>query len=426
MRGSASVVLAAVLAVAAGGCGGAGARPFRIGILSDCYGPFSSSHEFNLADAAVPLIEHGATPRGHRPSAGVEAVDVAGRRLELLVGCVAGNEDVIPEARRLVEEDGAAAVVGPIDPEQGMALRRYAPEQPNVAFLIQPSAAPEVTLQRPIENVFRFAPDAAQTSAGLGAYAYRRLGWRQAAVVGDDVPFGWEEAAGFVAEFCSLGGRIVARDWIIPGTDPAVEAARVPRTVDGVYVGAAVSPMQRFLQRYSALRHGLGNNLISNVALISDPAVIPSAHGVVVAGSPPFHPTRAARAFTETLRKAFPAIPAAAAINLLSLPYGTGVEAVVAALERSHGAGGRAFLTALARTRVHSSLGPIRLDGDRQAIVTNYLAKVVPAGNRFAVETIGVVPNVDHTFGGYFTKRSAPPSETSPPCVKRAPPPWAR
>src|SRR2546423_4887040 len=176
-----ALALAVALALVASGCGGSSTRPFRIGILSDCFGPFSGAHELNLADAEVPLIELGAKPYGRQPS-GITPVDVAGRRVELLVGCVAGSEDAIPEARRLVEEDGARALVGPVTPEQGMALRQYARLQPNVAFLIQPTAAPELTLDDPAPNVFRFAPDAAQTSAGLGSYAYRQLGWRRAAV----------------------------------------------------------------------------------------------------------------------------------------------------------------------------------------------------------------------------------------------------
>src|SRR5882724_7748290 len=181
MRVRGPLALAAALAFLASGCGGLGTRPFRIGILSDCFGPFAGAHELNLADAEVPLIELGAKLHGRQPSSGITPVDVAGRPVELLVGCVAGSEDAIPEARRLVEEDGARALIGTVTPEQGMALRHYARLQPEVAFLIQPTAAPELTLDDPARNVFRFAPDAAQTSAGLGSYAYRQLGWRRAA-----------------------------------------------------------------------------------------------------------------------------------------------------------------------------------------------------------------------------------------------------
>jgi len=65
-----ALALAVAIAVVAAGCGGSSTRPFRIGILSDCFGPFGGAHELNLAAAEVPLIELGAKPRGRRPSSG--------------------------------------------------------------------------------------------------------------------------------------------------------------------------------------------------------------------------------------------------------------------------------------------------------------------------------------------------------------------
>src|SRR4051812_4126585 len=70
MRGRAAAALFAVVASAAG-CGGSSAPAFRIGMLSDCYGPFAAVHELNVADAELPLIERGAEPAHPGPSAGL-------------------------------------------------------------------------------------------------------------------------------------------------------------------------------------------------------------------------------------------------------------------------------------------------------------------------------------------------------------------
>jgi ABC-type branched-subunit amino acid transport system substrate-binding protein len=302
-----------------------------------------------------------------------------------------------------------------------MALREYARRRPETAFLIQPSAAPELTLIDPARNVFRFTLDAAQSVAGVGRYAYRQLGWRTAAVVGDDVPFAWEEAAGFVAEFCALGGRIVDRVWIPLGTDPAAAAPRVAGSVDGVYLGPALSPMSNFLKRYSSLGRDLSRELVSSASLFAGPGVIPLANGVVVGGSPA-QATPAGRAFAGAFAKAFPSIPAAGALTGLSLAYDIGVEAALRALAHAHGATGRPFLDALGALQLGSPLGRIRLDRNRQAIGLNYLSRV----DRTAIRTLRVVPGVEQTFGRYFSPAGPPPSEVSPRCVKRAPPPWAR
>src|SRR4051794_41763296 len=97
----------------------------------------------------------GAEPARRSPSAGVHDVDVAGRRVRLLVGCTGGTEDVIPQARRLVEEEGAQAIVGALSPEHGMALRQYARLRPEGAFLIGPSAAPAGRRSRPAPRRLR-------------------------------------------------------------------------------------------------------------------------------------------------------------------------------------------------------------------------------------------------------------------------------
>lgn len=423
-RAGLAVVAAAALLVGAG-CG-SNSEAFRIGVLSDCFGPFSALNEAIVASAEMPLVARGGELRGKQPSDGISGVEIAGRPVELEIGCVAGSDEVIPETRRLVEEGGAQAIVGPLDPEEGMVLREYARIQPRTAFLIQPSGAPELTLTDPARNVFRFAADAAQFVAGAGTYAYRELGWRTATVVADDVPYAWGGVAGFVAEFCALGGRIVDRTWISPGTDPAPLAARIP-PADGVYLGPAVSSMLGFVTRYAAMHRDLSRRLVSNSGLLFEPAVVAKARGVVVAGSLPVEPTAAETAYAAAFTKAFPAVPAGLVINSATVPYRDGVEALLEAIERSGGATGAPLLDALARLRVASPTGLIHLDANRQAVGPNYVSRIATdAKGRPTVRAVRVFPNVEQTFGGYFKPGDPPPSRTTPACVKRTPPPWAR
>ena len=48
-------------------------------------------------------------------------------------------------------------------------------------------------------------------NAGAGEIAYKKLGWRKAAIIIDDYSFGWTSAAGFIADFCAIGGQITKR-----------------------------------------------------------------------------------------------------------------------------------------------------------------------------------------------------------------------
>ena len=113
---------------------------------------------------------------------------------------------------------------------------------------------------------------------------------------------------------------------------------------------------------------------------------------------------------------------AAPAIGGGSLAYGVGVEAALHALARARGTSGTPFLEALAAVQLDSRFGAVHLDHNRQAIGPSYLSRVTARGMR----TVRVVPEVEQTFGGYFTAAGQPPSETSPGCVRRAPPAWAR
>jgi branched-chain amino acid transport system substrate-binding protein len=205
------VAAVAVACVLAGGCGqGAGEDPIRIAVLSDCVGAWGFAHEPTIAAAELPLLDRGGTLAASAPSAGVEGAEVAGRPVELQVACLSGqqNEDTL-EARRVVELGDADVVIGPILGASGLVYRSYAKRHPDVTFVSGTGANPSTTLREPASNLYRFMTDGRQWSAGLGSYAYHELGWRKAAVVNEDYGFGWAQAGGFVAEFCSLGGTVV-------------------------------------------------------------------------------------------------------------------------------------------------------------------------------------------------------------------------
>jgi branched-chain amino acid transport system substrate-binding protein len=419
------VVLGCLVASMVAGCGGSKPEPVGIGILSDCYGTFSSTHELVVASAELPLIERGGILRGQNPSDGVDGATVAGRPVELLVGCVAGSEDLLPEARRLVEESGADVVIGPLFPHHGHVIREYARIRPETTFLIQPSGSPEVTLDEPAPNVFRFVPTTAQMAAGLGGYAYHDLGWRTAATLGDDTPYGWGTIAGFVAEFCALGGQVVDRRWTLPGAPTAGLVSGLP-SVDGVYVGGTISPMAEFVRGYARKHSDLSQTLLADAVLLYDPQVLASAPGLVAAGGVPFQPTPAVQEYTTRFGTAFPTFPGFAALSPLAIPYRNGVEAVLEALEQTQGETGGPLMRALARVELESPTGHIRLDAKRQAVASTYLSRVATKRGAPPITTLRVVPNVEQTFGGYFKPGAPPPSRTAPACKRGNPPPWAR
>jgi branched-chain amino acid transport system substrate-binding protein len=381
-----------------------------------------------LAGAELPLVARGAKLSGRHPSDGIEGPVVGGRRVKLTIGCADTQTTMLAEARRLVELDRVDVVVGPLGPTAGLALREYARRQPEVTFVAGPSAAPELTRSDPAPNVFRFFADTAQSTAGLGSYAFRELGWRRAAIVGWDHPFEWAQAAGFVAEFCALGGTVDRRLWTTG--DESSLAAAVPRTVDGVFVAGGLGAPERFLSRYATLRAPLAQHVVVSGAAwvrrgMAD-RLGARLDGVVSGFSLPFELTPAERAYVASFREAFPTLPGEAATSILVLPYALAVEATLEALEQNGGAVGRPLQARLAALELRSPLGLIRLDPNRQAIAANFLSRFESTRRKLVLRTLRVVPAVDASFGGYFRPTSPPPTRRLPVCQPGPVPAWAR
>jgi branched-chain amino acid transport system substrate-binding protein len=431
----ARLLAVASLAVGAAGCSG-GQEPVRIGLLTDCRGLFKGYEDEMLAGAELPLLERGARLTTGTPSGGVSEAQAAGRDLELVRGCTEAVEHTIlvEEARRLVEVEGVDAVVGgTINESDSLVLRELARKYPDVVFIPVWSGAQELTLRHPAANVYRFDTDEAQDMAGLGSYAYRELGWRRAAVVTDPL-VGWQEAAGFVAEFCALGGNVTARFENSPAPidlrDPKV--ARALRGADGVaaflFGGLYTGP--EFLPALSRVVGSPETRLVVGRYVLEDSnTIVPIAHppaGVVGASSiPPANSTPAMRDYRRAFTKEFPGLPPSDAETPIVLAFNDAMEGLLRGLEASDGDlsdGRRRLREELARVRFDLPSSPVHLDRNRQAVRNTYLKRISRGGG---FQLVRVVPGVEQTFGGLLSDAPAP-GPTSQPCRKATPPPWVR
>ena len=345
---AALIVVAA--AVAAAGCGGR--QPFRIGLLVDCGSILGQDREVTQAAAELPLLDHGAKPVGRKPSQGVRDAAVAGRPVEVVTGCAdwTSLRTTIEQGRWLVEKKGANVVIGPFyGASDAFLIRDLAKLYPNVAFVLGVSPAQEVTLRDPPRNLFRFSPDGAQLAAGLGAYAYRTLGWRRAAVVEASFAPLWPEAAGFVAEFCSLGGR-VERITTPPWSSLTGGLAKqVWQRADGVMLVAPnIGDTLNFVAGYAGVRPDLARHLLlgPGAYAFADSKMLtqsmPLLRGVTGGDGSP-HDVRAPGwvRFRHELDLHFPGLlpPGATPADFpLVLAFYNDVSAVVVGLERAHGA----------------------------------------------------------------------------------------
>jgi branched-chain amino acid transport system substrate-binding protein len=415
------------LAVLAAGCSASRTDVIRIGVIADCEGSFSFGYESALAGAELPLIDRGASLRGARPSDGIDGASVAGKHVELLFGCDRSNRaTAIAELRRLVEQEGADAIVGLNISHEGLVMRDYAKHQPAVTFVFA-GIDQSTTLKNPSPNVFRFRPGPAQWEAGVGAYAYRELGWRSAVTISEDDFFGWTSVAGFVAEFCSLGGNVTQRRWF--PADPNFKFAPLVSTIpangiDGAFLTDGLFDTHSFIAAWSAWHHHLARSLVTEDNLLVENPNDPRLLGVVASNTTPWADTPQWRRYTAGFRRAFPKLQAPDSVD-----YFDATEALLEALGQVHGDlshGERRLMATLARVRLDSPEGRRRLDAKHQEVGSIYLGRMESAPGKLVVRQIRVVPNVEQTFGGYFSGTTPAPSRTQPRCRHGHPPPWTR
>jgi serine/threonine-protein kinase len=395
------------------------ANAIRIGLLADCRGIYAYSYNDTLAPAELPLIERG----GRRVGAitdGVDGVSIGGRPVKLFFGCADGTTaSGLREARRLVEQEHVDILIGPVTGDEGLALQEYARRHPRVAFVNGASSAQQL---HPAPNFFSFWYDGAQWMAGLGTYAYKTLGWRNAVTITGADTFDWAQTAGFDAEFCSLGGKIVKRIWFpYRSEDFSSLVPQLPRSgVDGFLLETQGSGATEALAS-GYFKGSLARKIVQGTTDFGTPKLNHRTAGVLGSGSP-----NPPRGYLAALKAAFPEIRNDYLGGAFDYGYYDAMAATLQALGRVHGdlsGGERRFMAALSRVVLDAPNGRTSLSADHQAVAPSVLIENLANGSTRVVKT---VPRVDHTFGGYFMPTDPPPSESTPACVKRTPPPWAR
>jgi branched-chain amino acid transport system substrate-binding protein len=432
------VVLAAGLMVAATGSFAASKKPVRVAIMTDCKGAFGFGYELDIggAQAAFATYAGGKVKNKAKPSAGITGISVKGTPIQV-VGYGCGNDTVpvaVTETKRLMEQLRADVMVGPLSGDEAVHVANYAKTHPTKTFIIGTAGSQDPTMQIAPKNLFRYHGDGAQWNAGAGEIAYKKLGWRKAAIIMDDYSFGWTSGAGLIADFCAVGGDIVKR--VFPplnATDfaPFIRQLPPPNQVDGYFWGVGGTgtgpSLTAYEQAYGKIdpKKFVGNLFFSFLGAdkVVGPKVVGSYFGGFGTGAG--LKTPAANAYRARLLKWYPKLPAD---DGFVYNYFNAAWALVQGLTKSGGVTGAKLQAAMPRSirpgfQV-SNGGVLRLDSRRQAIQDQYQLQVVKnADGTVGPSVVAYVPLVDQSFGGLFTPSSPPPGRTQPPC-KKVSTPW--
>jgi branched-chain amino acid transport system substrate-binding protein len=217
-------------------------------------------------------------------------------------------------------------------------------------------------------------------------------------------------------------------------TDYSSYISQIPHSYDGLFSAVGGAGLLDFLHQYVQARGPFKSHTFAGNIFIPDPAVMAatgnSTLGAVYGTSTNEDTSSAnAKAYINALKKAYPAatqsLPAphtlsALAPSVFTINYYDAAWALDKALTAVHGNlsnGQKALHAALAKVSLpKAAYGPITLDKNRQAVVTNYIGQVV-GPSKF--HTIYSVPNVSQAFGGTFSSSTPSPGRGEPACTKR-------
>ncbi len=389
----------------------------RMGVTATLEGTYTVLGEDGIRGLQVALNEFGKK--------------AGGKDLEVIIASTDASPDsAVRAVRKLVEQDKVDVVLAPLSGSEGIAVKNYAKTQPNKTFVNSASGAQETTYPDPSPNFYRFNPDGAQMSAGLGTYIYKDKGWKKIATVGEDYSFVYTQVFGLALEYCGLGGQIAQRFWVPLGTkDFASVIAALPDDVDAIYIGLGGGDAVNFLNQY---QQAGGNAKLIGGSIMVDQTVLSSkgkAKNALI-GTPSSGPQADTstdpkwQAFVHAYQAAFPPEKRFPSPSLLATFYYMNAKALLTALNQVNGdvSGDQSKLkAALAKLVLDGPTGPVRLDANRQAIAPNFVSEVVEDKNGNLVsKLVRTIPEVRQTLGidpAVFAKIGEPGRDV-PACKK--------
>lgn len=386
----------AVAALMASGAARAADDEIKIGVMTTLEGVYTVPGQDGLRGFEMAVKEHNA--------------QVGGKKLTYTVGSTDASPDsAVRAARKLVEQDGVKVIVGPLSGSEGLAMRDFAHQHPDVTVINGISGAQETTLVDPAKNFFRFNMEGAQWGAGLGDYVVNKKGWKTVATLADDYSFGYTNFLGFALGYCNAGGKIAKRFWVPLGTkDFASIIAALPDDVDAIFLGLGGGDAINFLNQYQQAggsAHLIGGTIMVDQSVLSAKGTAKKA----LVGTPSSGPQADSwddanwQAFVKRYQDDYPPEKRFPSPSLFAVGYYNAATATLNALDAVKGDlsdGQKAFREALAKTDLKAPNGEIKLDENRQAIGTNFITEVVEGANgELTNKLVTTVPNVSQTLG---------------------------
>lgn len=408
MRTVASLVAVVLMAASVGGVPRATAAtgPIRIGFLVPLTGYLAAPGKYMVEGITLFLKQHHNT--------------LAGRPIDLIVADSHGDPLTgLTQARKLVEQNHVALIMGPLNAAVGSALAPYLGSR-RVPAIYPIVSSDDLTQRKHFPYLVRTGWTSSQTTMPLGYYAYHTLGYRRVATIAYDFEFGWQSIGGFVQTFQQAGGKVVKQIWTPQTTTNfSPYLSEMPQDIDAVMASFSGSTGINFIQQYHSF--GLRKPVIGQGNLTDESTLGPtgpSAVGIVDAlhYSADLH-TPANEAFVKAYTAAYGHVP-----SYYSEGTYVGGMFLQRGLEALHGdiSNPDAFVKALRAVHLADApRGPVSLDAYGNPVENVYIRKVEQVNGQLANVVIDTFPRVSQFWTYPPAQFLAHPvfSRTYPPCT---------
>ena len=193
----------------------------KIAIMTDCKGQFAFGYEVDTAGAIAAFSQYaGAKPKNKKkPSAGMIGGRAGGKKLNIVgIGC--GDETpalALKETRRLMVQLGGEVMLGPLSGDESVAIANWAKQNPTEdrdhrhgrRRRIRRCRSRRRTCSATTATAPSGTPASGRSSTRSSAGARPRSSATTTASRG-------RPAAGIIADFCGIGGKITKRVWTPP------------------------------------------------------------------------------------------------------------------------------------------------------------------------------------------------------------------
>ena len=181
----------------------------------------------------------------------------AGRKIELIVEDESTNPAIaLTKARKLMTHDKVNLIAGVFLASSGYSVAPACLEE-QIPLFITCAPSDELTQRKASKYMIRVNQGTSSQIGFVGGdYAYKKLGWRRAAVFAMDYAWGYEVAGGMQRTFEDAGGKVVQKIWTPMVTqDYGPYVTNLKRDIDGIFEVVTGAATLRFLKALRVSGH---------------------------------------------------------------------------------------------------------------------------------------------------------------------------